>query len=515
LTFRETILACLEAADTSVINKCLKLLADMVDEANLPATVATMTATIPRVDADAGDRIIALVIQICSRDRYALLQDFPWYVRTLVDLAHTPRTGHGALIAAQLADVAVRVDGLRPSLVGEVRVLLADPSHLNPRDASTVHHVLHVAAWATGEYAAHVGDRVAAAEALLQPSVANLPAETQVVYVQALAKLLVAATGEGAEADRLAGVVGGHLGFLLGSPHREVQQQAYELDVLVRTWAGRAAGGEGAAEAEAAFAELRAVFGAALGPVSARAQRKVPRPEGLDLAVPELRDDPAAAEAGAPGGGGSPALSRDSSHSHLPDAASALTAVSDAQSKESAERARAELRDHRAQNQQFYLGGEARPQGEAGASGPGRDRGDSIDQIRVVDAPLTPAPGAPGAPAGRLAVNTADDELDATFELSPPGSRRGTLDIDVMAPLDAAEALPAAPSYPAARPRAAAVEAAGAGAAGAAAGAGEERRRKKKSGKRRENETAEERAERKARRAERKAKRGAGGAEAG
>ena len=48
------------------------------------------------VDADAGDRIIALVIQICSRDRFALLQDFPWYVRTLVDLAHTPRTGHGA-----------------------------------------------------------------------------------------------------------------------------------------------------------------------------------------------------------------------------------------------------------------------------------------------------------------------------------------------------------------------------------------------------------------------------------
>ena len=108
MTFRETILACLEAADTTVINKCLKLLADMVDEATLPATVATMTATIPRVDADAGDRIIALVIQICSRDRYALLQDFPWYVRTLVDLAHTPRTGHGALIAAQLEDDVLR-----------------------------------------------------------------------------------------------------------------------------------------------------------------------------------------------------------------------------------------------------------------------------------------------------------------------------------------------------------------------------------------------------------------------
>jgi hypothetical protein len=50
----------------------------------------------------------------CSRDKYAYLADFAWYLQVLSKLAYIQGTRHAATIAGQLLDVCVRVEDVRP-----------------------------------------------------------------------------------------------------------------------------------------------------------------------------------------------------------------------------------------------------------------------------------------------------------------------------------------------------------------------------------------------------------------
>lgn len=58
------------------------------------------------------DALIAQVVYMCSRDKFAYLADFAWYTSVLVDLATISGTAHGQLVAAQLMDVTVRARGV-------------------------------------------------------------------------------------------------------------------------------------------------------------------------------------------------------------------------------------------------------------------------------------------------------------------------------------------------------------------------------------------------------------------
>ena len=59
------------------------------------------------------DELINKIIYMCSRDKYAFLTDFAWYLSVLVDLATVQGEHHGKLVADQLMDVVVRVEPVR------------------------------------------------------------------------------------------------------------------------------------------------------------------------------------------------------------------------------------------------------------------------------------------------------------------------------------------------------------------------------------------------------------------
>lgn len=59
------------------------------------------------------DELIAKIIDICAQNDYQFITNFEWYVSVLVDLARVEGgTEHGQLIANQMLDVAIRYGGL-------------------------------------------------------------------------------------------------------------------------------------------------------------------------------------------------------------------------------------------------------------------------------------------------------------------------------------------------------------------------------------------------------------------
>ena len=191
---RATIFSCLEASDTIIQIQALDLVAGLVTRRSLAETVVRLMEHMRTAEQPLRDALVAAVLSMCSRDRYALLYEFGWYLAVLAELARVPGTQHGAAIAKQMIDITVRVEAVQPDAVRLVRPLLLDPALLEARaDNATVGDALRAVAWITGEYAAYCADPREALEALLQPSVTSLPAATQAVYVHATLKVLVSA----------------------------------------------------------------------------------------------------------------------------------------------------------------------------------------------------------------------------------------------------------------------------------------------------------------------------------
>ena len=69
------------------------------------------------------------IIQICSQNDYQYITNFEWYISVLVELTRMEGTSHGPLIAAQMMDVAIRVETIRPFAVRQM-ALLVENYHL-------------------------------------------------------------------------------------------------------------------------------------------------------------------------------------------------------------------------------------------------------------------------------------------------------------------------------------------------------------------------------------------------
>lgn len=65
------------------------------------------------------DEVVQRVINVCSKDHYALITNFEWYIQVLIQLTRVEGTRHGALIASQLQDVCIRVQAIRPFAVSQ------------------------------------------------------------------------------------------------------------------------------------------------------------------------------------------------------------------------------------------------------------------------------------------------------------------------------------------------------------------------------------------------------------
>ncbi|KAI9842136.1 MAG: AP-3 complex subunit delta [Thelocarpon superellum] len=366
---QDVIIACVDDADISIRLRALDLVVGMVDRDNLVAVVGRLMRQLRTAPPSAGpdtltddlgldsgveaaadsdgedpeeslkpaDRgaepppplpvdyrigVIRRILDMCSRDTYANVLDFHWYLDVLVQLVRlTPaRSGGGVVslggngwpepevsltIGLELQNVAVRVKQVRGMATRAAEGLLV--GNAAERASSSTNRTgagaLGPAAWTVGEYASLLAYPDDTLTALLHPRNTSLPAETLATYLQAIPKVFAALVGRtdvdwDAERQTMTSLliarVVHHLENLTSHPSLEVQERAVEFLELMRLAAEAVSahsvsvGGEARRDAPMIVAQIiPSLFqGLELNPVAPGAQRKVPLPDGLDLEAP-------------------------------------------------------------------------------------------------------------------------------------------------------------------------------------------------------------------------------------
>lgn len=265
--------------------------------------------------------VIHQILSMCSRDTYANINDFSWYVNLLVDLVDLVPFGNGATtaaadhdenynakgddtsaaIGAELRNVAVRVYSVRRNAVQAANLLLKiyRGQASTPNSSTNNQIVLAYAAWIVGEYAEILLDPPETLNCLLLPAAQFVRAETISSYIQAMPKVLsILSTSfvqplwsrerQSSVALHMARVVD-FLEPLTSHPSLEVQERAVEFSELMRLAAEAVANHDPNDLAGPILLTqvIPSLFSSQeLNPVAATAQRKVPVPEELDLSTP-------------------------------------------------------------------------------------------------------------------------------------------------------------------------------------------------------------------------------------
>ncbi|UYV70621.1 AP3D1 [Cordylochernes scorpioides] len=310
-THKDLVMQCLDDRDESIRLRALDLLYGMVTKKNLMEIVMKLMSHMDHAEGSLyRDELLLKIIDICSQNNYQFIVNFESYINILVDMTKLEGTKHGALIASQMMDVAIRVAAVRPYAVAKMATLLEKsiPTMGNCSDSS-IAEVLYAAAWICGEFSEHLPDPHTTLSTLLHPRTLFLPAHIQAVLVQNSTKLYVRLMA--AEEDSsLQSLMLEQLPFYLRCGHLEVQERVamaaalqkidmdpehytskieniavIEIDVqtanilqILELAAELHQSGE-----TGVYQELEALFSGELNPVAPKAQRKVPIPEGLDL----------------------------------------------------------------------------------------------------------------------------------------------------------------------------------------------------------------------------------------
>ncbi|KAH7723145.1 AP-3 complex subunit delta-1-like protein [Aphelenchoides avenae] len=284
---KDIVMRCLDDKDESIRIRSLDLLYGMVSKRNIMEIVKKL---MEHVDAAEGsyyrDELLQRIISICSYNNYQYITNFEWYISVLVELTKVEGSKHGVLIAEQIQDVTVRVQSIRHFSVSQM-ALLVENAHLllsgNSTQRNNLCEVLTAAAWICGEYSQHVRDIPSVLEAMLRTKISIVPGTLLSVYVENIGKLystLLTQYEKEDDWDRvesLDNLLLSKLPEFQLTDHLEAQERACNLVELVKFIEQRHASREKMAEA---VAEL---FDGELNPVSSKAQRRVPVPEGLDL----------------------------------------------------------------------------------------------------------------------------------------------------------------------------------------------------------------------------------------
>ncbi|XP_049532294.1 AP-3 complex subunit delta [Anopheles darlingi] len=236
-THKDLILACLDDKDESIRLRALDLLYGMVSKKNLMEIVRRLLGHMERAEGSSyRDELLFKVIEICSQGSYQYVTNFEWYLTVLVELILLESgSKHGQLIAAQLLDVAIRVQAVRSFAVNEMATLLASyPVSSVPN--GTMHEVLYAAAWIVGEFGSCLTKPEQTLAVLLQPR--PVPGHILAVYVQNALKLFAYLAGR--DSDDV-GALRAHCDtFLAGLPaflssaDIEVQERASSTFILVK-----------------------------------------------------------------------------------------------------------------------------------------------------------------------------------------------------------------------------------------------------------------------------------------
>lgn len=361
----DVVVECIDDPDISIRTRALDLVSGMVDPSNLmpiverllrqlreasPASAADdptndramHAGVIPSGDSDDEEAaeslrrrekrsseapplpeeyrrsVIEKILEMCSRDTYANITDFEWYIGILVDLVgHCPAvsvedktssnlTGDVAHnIGLELQNVAIRVKSVRPEAVAAAQslILVERRKDMFPAAGNAAQTVLASVAWIVGEYPDLLPDPQAVLTSLLHASSAQLPANILAIYVQAIPKVFARLTSSQqqswtalrkSQSDLLMARIIHFLEPLVQHPNLEVQERAVEYLELMRVTSeavqAQATEGEDEGFADAPLLLTQAIpslfMGMELNPVAIGALTKVPLTEGLDLDAP-------------------------------------------------------------------------------------------------------------------------------------------------------------------------------------------------------------------------------------
>ncbi|XP_076439969.1 AP-3 complex subunit delta-1-like isoform X2 [Babylonia areolata] len=282
---KDLVLQCLDDKDESIRLRALDLLYGMVTKKNLMEIVKKLMVHMDKAEGSHyRDELLSKIIVICSQSNYQFVTNFEWYVSILVELTRMEGTRHGGLIAAQMLDVAIRVQAIRHFAVSQMAILLEN-SHLlaNNSQRNGICEVLYAAAWICGEFSEHLKEPQQTLEAMLRPKLTCLPGHIQSVYVQNLLKLYCKVVRRLEDEEDVEAIQQVHttlqekLPIFVQSGDLEVQERACSMLALVKYVIKIRDKGVTVGD------ELASLYAGELNPVAAKAQRKVPVPEGLDL----------------------------------------------------------------------------------------------------------------------------------------------------------------------------------------------------------------------------------------
>ncbi|KAI9755424.1 MAG: U3 small nucleolar RNA-associated protein 13 [Chaenotheca gracillima] len=281
----------------------------------------------PPVPEDYRIGVTNKILEMCSRENYANIDDFYWYIDVLVQLArYAPSAAINGLTAKvidddeeseparqrdisskvgwELVNVAVRVKRVRAEATHAAEGLVFSAGKdFGVSGPSHTQGVLTAAVWIIGEYS-HLAQRpMETLDALLHVPVSSTSSEILSAYLQSIPKLVAHVCGNDTiswTAERksmtslLLSRVVHFLEQLISHPNLEVQERAVEFLELMRlaveAIAEQGSGADNEPSYDAPLILTQAMpslfTGLELNPVAPGAQRKVPLPEELDLETP-------------------------------------------------------------------------------------------------------------------------------------------------------------------------------------------------------------------------------------
>ncbi|KAL3945881.1 MAG: hypothetical protein SGBAC_000032 [Bacillariaceae sp.] len=266
-SYRPIILACLSDEDVTIRTRALGLLPGMASRKNLMELVKQLLQHVKYASGSYKHELVAKIIEMCSGEKYALLQDFTWYLDTLFRLGHMRGLeAHAELLRSQVSDVALRVLPVRAFAVKRSLEILLEGELIenneeggNGRGKHIMPEILPSLAWIVGEYsdlfpeaisidkdAVYIYDNDSQGpyhsfiQAITSPTTAmKLPPSTQQVYVQGAMKVFAAAAGNSdvsdAELEACCSTLSSNLPVFMQSTNVEVQERSFSLHSLLKS----------------------------------------------------------------------------------------------------------------------------------------------------------------------------------------------------------------------------------------------------------------------------------------
>lgn len=272
------------------------------DEHGDLSALLTPTTTAPVLSDQYKTNIVKKILEFSSKDNYANIPSFEWYIAVLTDLIDLSVTNNlltGGVIGEQIRDIAIRVPSVRKLVVSTSVKIITNESIL-----TKLPQVLQQVIWVAGEYSSFIknGDDLINKILSYDGKLLQLEPEVLAIYIPALVKIFSnfankdATYWDNEKADKILELTNNIIKSfekLSISKHFEIQERSVEfLEFLKLIVDSINEHDPNAIEPPLLLsAALPSFFNSwELKPISHGSQKRIPIPEDLDLDTPINED---------------------------------------------------------------------------------------------------------------------------------------------------------------------------------------------------------------------------------